>query len=228
MKIGGLQKSSLLDYPGKISAIIFTQGCNFLCGYCHNSELLDDRSNSTFYDESVLEFLKTRVGLLDGVVISGGEPCLQEDIVAFAAKIKSLGFLIKLDTNGSYPEVLEELMVQNLVDYIAMDIKAPIEKYNEIVCTKIFPEKIQKSIELIKNAGVDYEFRTTVVKSQLSMHDFEKIGEMIKGVKRYYLQKFVSSKLVDEKFKNAETYSDEEFEIIAKKLKEDIKKVEIR
>lgn len=223
MKIGGLQKSSLLDFPGKIAAIIFTQGCNFRCTYCHNPELLP--ANGGISPMEFLDFLKTRRGKLDGVVISGGEPCLQKDLMDFVRQIKNMGFLMKLDTNGTFPNVIKEILAQNLVDYIAMDIKAPLEKYSAVACAKISPEKIQKSIELIKNSGLDYEFRTTVVKSQLTIDDFEKIGEMISGAKRYYLQKFLASKNLNAELK---TYSDEEFELIAQKLQNHIQEIRIR
>ncbi len=228
MEIGGFQKSSFLDYPGKIAAIIFTQGCNFHCGYCHNPELLPIKGVSSFDETSVLEFLKNRQGLLEGVVISGGEPCLQYDIVDFVSKIKSMNFCVKLDTNGTFFDVLEELLNKNLIDYIAMDIKSPFGKYNAITCAKIPTEKIKKSIKLIKNSGIDYEFRTTVLKSQLLMNDFEKIGNMICGAKKYYLQKFVSSKNLKEKYSENDTYSDEDFEIIAQNLKKYVEYVGIR
>ncbi len=211
MKIGGLQKSSLIDYPSKIAAIIFTQGCNFRCGYCHNPELLGSEGKTSYSEESVLEFLKSRTGLLDGVVITGGEPTLQKDLVDFVHQVKSLGFAVKIDTNGTSPEVIETLLSQNLVDYIAMDIKAPLEKYETITQTKTDPQKIQNSIKIIMNSGVEYEFRTTVLKSQLCLEDFDEIGKLICGSEKYFLQKFVSSKIFDESLNGAETYSDEEF-----------------
>jgi len=227
MKIGGLQKSSLIDYPGKIAAIIFTQGCNFRCGYCHNPELLSSAEKTSYSEESVLEFLKSRTGLLDGVVITGGEPTLQADLVAFIAKIKSLGFSVKLDTNGTSPEVIEALLAQNLVDYIAMDVKAPLKKYEAIANTKIDPQKIQKSIEIIMNSGVEYEFRTTVLKFQLTFEDFEQIGELISGAKKYFLQQFVPSKILNEALR-IELYTDEELQKIEQNLKKYVDKVEIR
>lgn len=227
MKIGGFQKSSLLDYPGKIAAIIFTQGCNFRCGYCHNPELLANTSASSFDEVSVLKFLQSRQGLLDGIVVSGGEPCLQNDIVDFIQKIKSLGFYVKLDTNGAFPDVLEELLKRKLVDYIAMDIKAALEKYDTVISSKIDTKKIQKSIEMIKNSGVEYEFRTTVIKSQMSDDDFEQISKIICDAKRYYLQKFVASKNLNTNLEN-ENYTEDELEKIAKNLRKNIKEVSIR
>lgn len=217
MIIGGLQKTSLLDFPEKIAAIVFTMGCNFRCGYCHNPELINGGAKI----EEVFEFLKTRQGKLDGVVITGGEPCLQKDLPEFIKQVKELGFAVKLDTNGSFPEMLEKVLPD--LDYVAMDIKAPLEKYSQIVNVDVDTLKILKSIEVLKNGGVDYEFRTTVVKSQLSYEDFEKIGQLIQGAPRYYLQKFVASKILDKGLENEKTYSTEEFERIIDILKPYVK-----
>lgn len=217
MIIGGLQKTSLLDFPEKIAAIVFTMGCNFRCGYCHNPELITGGVKI----EEVFEFLKTRQGKLDGVVITGGEPCLQKDLPEFIKQVKELGFAVKLDTNGSFPEMLEKVLPD--LDYVAMDIKAPLEKYSQIVNVDVDTSKILKSIEILKNGGVDYEFRTTVVKSQLSFEDFEKIGQLIQGAPRYYLQKFVASKILDKGLENEKTYSTEEFERIIDILKPYVK-----
>lgn len=225
--IGGLQKTSLLDYPGKISCIVFTTMCNFRCGYCHNPELLT-KSEPVLTVPAFFEFLKSRMGKLDSVVITGGEPTLQKDLVDFIKKIKSLGFLVKLDTNGTNPDILADLLDMNLLDYIAMDIKAPVNKYTKVAAVNIDIDKIQQSISLIMNSGVNYEFRTTVVKSQLSFEDFDSIGCMIKGAKCYYLQKFVPSKILDNSLIQEETYSNEEFNILCKKLRKYIEFVDYR
>lgn len=217
MIIGGLQKTSLLDFPEKIAAIVFTMGCNFRCGYCHNPELINGEAKI----EEVFEFLKTRQGKLDGVVITGGEPCLQKDLPEFIKQVKELGFAVKLDTNGSFPEMLEKVLPD--LDYVAMDIKAPLEKYSQIVNVDVDTSKILKSIEVLKNGGVDYELRTTVVKSQLSFEDFEKIGQLIQGAPRYYLQRFEASKILDKSLENEKTYSTEEFERIIDILKSYVK-----
>lgn len=217
MIIGGLQKTSLLDFPEKIAAIVFTMGCNFRCGYCHNPELINGEAKI----EEVFEFLKTRQGKLDGVVITGGEPCLQKDLPEFIKQVKELGFAVKLDTNGSFPEMLEKVLPD--LDYVAMDIKAPFEKYSQIVNVDVDTSKILKSIEFLKNGGVDYEFRTTVVKSQLSFEDFEKIGQLIQGAPRYYLQRFEASKILDKSLENEKTYSTEEFKRIIDMLKSYVK-----
>ncbi len=219
MLIGGLQRSSLIDYPEKISAIVFTQGCNLRCGYCHNPELVQAKmfirplSEKKFFD-----FLKTRQGKLDAVTITGGEPTLQSDLPEFIAKIKKLDFLVKLDTNGRDPRMLQGLLKKKLLDYIAMDIKAPLSKYEE-VCGILAPvREIQQSISLIMKSGVDYEFRTTVVKGQLTPDDLLEIGKLIKNARLYILQKFEPSKTNDTEFMKRTTYSDEEFERVRRKL----------
>ena len=222
MLIGGLQKTSLLDFPDKISAIVFTAGCNFRCGYCHNPELI----NQVTTVKDIFEFLNSRKGKLDGVVITGGEPCLQKDLPEFIKKFKSLGFAVKLDTNGSFPEMLEKVLPD--VDYVAMDIKAPLNKYSKIVNINVNIDNIQKSINLLKNSGIDYEFRTTVIKSQLSYKDFEEIGILIQNAPRYYLQKFVPSKILDPSLKSETTYSAEEFEKIKKVLSSYISEIYVR
>lgn len=221
MLIGGLQKLSLIDYPGKIAAIIFTRGCNFRCPYCHNPELV----NPDFFIkpiplEEFFAFLRSRQGELEGVVITGGEPLLQEGLEDFLKKIKELGYLIKLDTNGSFPERLRNIIEKRIVDYLAMDIKAPLEKYQEITNSLIEPIKIKESIDLIINSGLDYEFRTTIVKSQLKKQDILEIGKLMKPDSLYFLQKFISSKVLDSQFLKEITYLDEELEEIRKELEE--------
>lgn len=213
MKIGGLQKFSLIDYPGKICAVLFTQGCNFRCSYCHNPELVNPRLYGTAIpEEEFFKFLSKRQEKLDAVVVTGGEPAFQADLVDFISEIKAMNFLVKIDTNGSCPQVIEELIEGKLVDYIAMDVKAPLERYGEVTASPINPLAIEKSIGLIMKSGIDYEFRTTVVKSLLSENDIVRIGETVAGARKLILQKFIPSKTLDEKFLTAETYSDEDFE----------------
>ena len=229
MLIAGLQKSSLLDYPEKIAAVVFTCGCNFRCDYCHNPDILTDFCSDAACDEQhVLDFLNSRKGKLDAVVVSGGEPTLQKDLPEFFKKIKSKGFLTKLDTNGTNPDVVKKLVHKGLVDYIAMDIKAPVEKYHLITNTCTDIEKIKESIDFIMNCGVDYEFRTTVVKSSLDEKDLENIGKTIKGAKRYYLQKFVATKTLNPAFAFETTYSTQEFEHIKSLLLSCVKEVFVR
>lgn len=226
MQIGGIQKTSLLDYPDKISAIVFTQGCNFRCGYCHNPELLVMKNIASLSQDEIFEFLKTRIGKLDAVVITGGEPCLQQDLLEFIKAIKDLGLLVKLDTNGSYPQVLHKVLPY--VDYVAMDIKAPLGKYSHVTKVNINTQNIEKSINLIMKSGIDYEFRTTVLKNQLNFDDFDEIGKMINGAKKYYLQKFVPTKILDAKLINEKTYADTEFEHIIRILGKYVEQVMLR
>ncbi|MBS4760782.1 MAG: anaerobic ribonucleoside-triphosphate reductase activating protein [Clostridium sp.] len=229
MNIAGLQKSSLLDYPSKIAAVVFTLGCNFRCPYCHNPNLITAVSSEKLLDEAaVFDFLSLRKGKLDAVVVSGGEPTLQSDLENFFVKLKKLGFLTKLDTNGTNPETVQNLIDKHLVDYIAMDIKAPLEKYEEITGRKTDVEKIEKSINLIAESGVDYEFRTTVVRSQLSYEDFYQISKMLNGTMKYYLQKFKPMITLDCAFKKEETYTDEEFLEIKEIMQKNISNVFIR
>lgn len=226
--IGGIQKTTLLDFPERIAAIVFTKGCNFRCGYCHNPELIEFSKESDYHTESFFEFLKTRLNKLDGVVITGGEPTLQSGLYDFVKRIKSMGFEVKLDTNGTNPQVLKKLISDNLLDYIAMDIKAPVGKYEEITQVNVNIQSVLESIKLIMDSGVDYEFRTTVIKLQLSVGDFDEIGNMIQGAKRYYLQKFIPSKCLDEALMDEKSYSDEELKTICEILKKYIETVDFR
>ncbi len=190
MRIAGIQKTSFVDYPGNIAAVVFTAGCNLNCYFCHNRHIIDSEGIDTAYDvDSVMRLLDARRPFLDGVVISGGEPTLQPDLEEFIAKIKKLGYLVKLDTNGTQPFVLKKLLDRNLVNYIAMDIKAPFGKYNEICNAEVDITSIQQSIELIMNAGCDYEFRTTFV-PDLNKGDILEIARTIRGARLYVLQQF--------------------------------------
>lgn len=227
MKIGGFQKTSLIDYPKKIAAVVFTQGCNFRCGYCHNPELIEPNNESLINENEIIGFLKTRIGKLDAVVITGGEPCLQSGLIDFVLKIKELGYLVKLDTNGSYPEKISELLDKKIVDHIAMDVKAPIQKY-ESVSSFQNTDKILESINLIMNSDIDYEFRTTILKSQLSFDDLKEVSFMIKGAKKYYLQQFVPTKLLDESLIYEESYLSEELNKIVAELQKNIESIYIR
>lgn len=229
MFIGGLQKFSLIDYPEKICAIVFTQGCNFRCGYCHNPELSECKNFKEIIPEKeVFDFLKNRKGKLDAVTVTGGEPTLQPDLLKFLRKIKKMGFLVKLDSNGSNPDVLEKVIKEKLADYIAMDIKAPLKKYKDIVNFSIDTERIKRSIELIKSSGIDYEFRTTVVRSQLNINDLSNIGKLIEGSKLYALQKFIPTKMLNKDFVNEHSYSDLEFEGIKGIMEDFVQKCIVR
>jgi len=228
MLIGGLQRFSLIDYPGKISAVVFTQGCNFRCPYCHNPELVSFNREGLIEENYILSFLEERRGKIDGVVLTGGEPTLQSDLVDFLREIKNLGFLVKLDTNGSCPEIIEELLERKLLDYIAMDIKGSLENYSEITNVKVDIEKIKKSIDIIMHSGVSYEFRTTIVKSQLKRDDILKIGESIRSAELYVLQSFRPTKTLDPNFLKETSYTKEELEDIASSLKKLVKRTIVR
>lgn len=191
MTINGMQKLTLLDYPGNVACLIFTQGCNFRCPFCHNSGLLDMNNNCEKIDEKeVFKYLEKRRGLLDGVCISGGEPLLQKDIEDFIRKVKDLGYKVKLDTNGSSPKKLKQLIEDGLIDYVAMDIKNDFLNYDKTagMCTNI--DNIKKSIEIIENSNIEYEFRTTIVKQFHDVRKLEKIIQYIGPNARYYIQNY--------------------------------------
>ncbi|MCH4207653.1 MAG: anaerobic ribonucleoside-triphosphate reductase activating protein [Solobacterium sp.] len=197
MRIGGMQKMTLLDYPDKVAATIFTGGCNFKCPFCHNKDLVFLPENYEFFDpEEVMEYLKKRKGLLDGVCISGGEPLLQDDLPDFIIDIKKLGYLVKLDTNGSYPDRLKDLIDAGLIDYVAMDIKNCPERYAETIGVNpdvFHMENIQKSIDLLQHGKIDYEFRTTVIRELHTKENLVELAKWIKGTKKYYLQQYMDS-----------------------------------
>ncbi|MFB3926155.1 MAG: anaerobic ribonucleoside-triphosphate reductase activating protein [Syntrophales bacterium] len=224
-----MQRFSLIDYPGRICAIVFTRGCNFRCPYCHNPELvLPDAAESRVPENEFFSLLEKRRGKLDGVSITGGEPLLQPGMIPFVRQIKELGYCVKLDTNGSRPDILEEMIAERLLDFIAMDIKAPLEKYQDVVRSPVDTRQINRSISSIIRSGVDYEFRTTIVRSLLSEKDLLEIGRKIEGSERYVLQKFLPAKTLDPSFLKDSCYSDEELQGIKKSLEKYIQSVYIR
>lgn len=188
----GFQKLTLLDYPGKVASTLFTGGCNFRCPFCHNRDLVFlNEKESDIENESIFEFLKKRKGVLDGICISGGEPLMHSGLKDFLKEVKAMGFSVKLDTNGSYFERLKELVEEGLIDYVAMDIKNSKAKYTTTIgLDNISLKSIEKSVKYLLEDHIDYEFRTTVVKEFHQIEDFKKIGQWIKGAKRYYLQNF--------------------------------------
>jgi pyruvate formate lyase activating enzyme len=192
MKIGGLQPVTASDFPGRMAAIIFTQGCNFHCPFCHNGSLLPMNVDTLVGEDTVFAFLQKRRKLLDGVVISGGEPCLQDDLAGFCRQIREMGFAVKLDTNGSRPEVVEGLLNKNLVDFIAMDIKAPLSRLTELTGRVSLGPQIRRSISLIAASGVDHLFRTTDVKPLLSPEDHGRIKELVPPGSLHVVQPFVA------------------------------------
>jgi pyruvate formate lyase activating enzyme len=189
MKIGGFQKLSLLDYPDKLSAIIWTIGCDFRCPFCYNRQIVFGEVNEIPAQE-IFEYLEKRKKFLEGLVITGGEPTFQPDLKEFVRKAKEIGYLIKIDTNGSNPNQIKELIEEKLVDYLSMDVKAPKEKYAELAGCKVDLKRIEKSIELIKQEARDYEFRTTFVPKLLEKKDILEIAKWLETSKRYYLQQF--------------------------------------
>lgn len=210
MVFGGIEKFTLIDYPGKIACMVYTIGCNFRCPYCHNPELVDETTEVRISERELFDFLETRRGMLEGVVITGGEPTMHHDLPRVMRDIKSRGFLVKLDSNGTNPQMLEEAIAEKLVDYIAMDMKAPLASYGQAVARPVDIAAIRRSIALIMASGVEYEFRTTIVKSMLSQEDIRQIGEEIRGAKQYVLQKFIPTKLLNPQFLKKVSYSDEE------------------
>ncbi len=194
MLIKGFQKLTVLDFPGHTACTVFTGGCNFRCPFCHNALLVTELDEDFYTEEEIFEHLEKRKNVLDGVAVTGGEPLLQKDIERFLYEIKDKGFAVKLDTNGSFPDKLEGILQLGLADYVAMDIKNCPEKYGETVGVEKFDiTPIEKSIELLKNSGVDYEFRTTVTANFHTLEDIGKISQWIKGTPRYFLQNFEDS-----------------------------------
>ncbi len=186
MKIINYIKNSLIDYPGKIAAVLFTNGCNWNCWYCQNKKILTDTED---YTREFFDYLRTRKGWIDGVVVCGGEPTIHADLPELCSAIKSLGYSVKLDTNGTNPEMIKELVERQLVDYVAMDIKAPPTKLKEMVDSNNALNKVAESIELLKTCGVDYEFRSTIT-PDLTLNDIIVMAGMIRGAKRYFLQNY--------------------------------------
>ncbi len=219
MKIGGIQKTSLLDYPDIISAIIWTVGCNFRCPFCYNKDIVLGNVQP-IPEKEVILFLEKRKGMLEGLVITGGEPLMQNDIADFCEKVKKMGYLVKIDTNGMYPEKLKELIDKKLIDYVAMDIKAPRTKYDKLTNVKADIKKIEESIKILQNSKLDYEFRTTFVPELLTKNDIIEIAKWLKGSKKYYLQQFkLNPPLVSAKFEEALPYSKKEFVDILEEIK---------
>ncbi len=192
MNITGIQKLTLLDFPGYTAATLFTNGCNFMCPFCHNSALVvDSYQNKCLNEEDIFNFLKERYGKLDAICITGGEPLLQKDLIPFISKVKEIGYKVKLDTNGYLFDKLKEIIDLKLVDYVAMDIKNSLNKYSLTAgINTLFTENIVKSINLLKEGRVDYEFRTTIVKELHTLNDIKEISTLLKGSKKYFLQQF--------------------------------------
>jgi pyruvate formate lyase activating enzyme len=222
MRISGFQKTTLVDYPGKIACSIFVKGCNFRCGFCHNPELIN-KQGEEFDTESILEEIKSRFyeGWCEGICVSGGEPTLYNELPDFLQRLKKIGLSVKLDTNGSNPQMLRELLERKIVDYVAMDIKSPINRYNEITCSKIRPEDIEESIEIVKLFS-EHEFRTTVI-PVLNEKDLRVMGGLVSrsGKPRLYtLQQFRNTKTYDPEYSRMKPKSSKELERLRKIMQE--------
>lgn len=232
--IGGLQKVTLVDYPGKVACTVFLSGCNFRCPFCYSKELVlpEKIKDHPYLEEDYLfSFLEERKDFLDGVVLCGGEPTINSDLLDFCKKIKKIGFCIKLDTNGSNPEILKELIKEKLLDYIAMDIKAPLDqaKYNLANGVDISLEKIKESIEIIKKSGIDYEFRSTIVHKIHSKEDILQMARDIAPADKYFLQQFHGEKgTIDPNFSNLKPFEDKDLEEIKKQIESLFKIFKIR
>lgn len=229
VKIKGIQKLSTIDYPGRLACILFTGGCNFRCKYCHNPELipLENAEMETISEEAVLDFLEQRRGKLDGVSITGGEPTLHRDLPELIRKIKDSGFLVKLDTNGTNPEMVERLIREGLVDYWAMDVKQVPEKYEALTgFGKV--ELLRKSMKLIMGAGVEYEFRSTILADEHSKADLVGMAKMIEGAERYYLQNFRPGETLDPAYAEKRGFTPAELKELCEAVRPYVKKCEVR
>ena len=227
MVISGFQKLTLVDYPGHTACILFTQGCNFKCPFCHNSDLISGANKPNIIDEQVIfDYLDKRKGLIDGVVVSGGEPLLQKDIELFIRKIKEKGYKVKLDTNGSKPNILKKLIDESLLDYVAMDVKNTFTKYEVTTGISTNIKDIKESIEILKDSNIDYEFRTTIVKE---LHNFEDIMEILNYIGtnvKFYIQNYRDCDTV--LIKGLHGFSDNELQFIEENLKMKFPNVNIR
>lgn len=224
MKFSGLQKTSLLDYPDHIASVLFTPGCNLRCPYCHNYKIAVDPQPPFLQEGAALQILESRKKYVDSVVITGGEPCMHKELPKFLAKLKERGFLVKLDTNGCFPDVLQECLPY--VDYVAMDIKTSPEKYNLLGTTDT--TALKRSVEILKTGKVPYEFRTTVVPEIVTAEDIPAIGELVRGAKVYALQQFVAEDTLDKRFKSLKPYAPETIKEFAEVLKKYVENVQLR
>ena len=228
MKIHGFQKTTLLDYPGHVAATVFVGGCNFRCPFCHNGLLvLESETQPAIPEEEVLSYLQKRQGILEGICITGGEPTLQPDLAAFIRRLKGLGYQVKLDTNGGCPQILEQLLQEGLLDYVAMDIKASPDNYAAAAGLKEMDfDKIRQSIRLLMKSNISYEFRTTVVKGIHTLEEFEEIGRLLQGCRAYYLQGFRESESMVGQ--GCQAFSAHEMEKMAEMAGKYIDRVELR
>jgi len=229
MRIGGFQKVSLIDYPGQIGSVVFAQGCNMRCPYCHNPELVEPALYKNLQDvRYIMSFLEMRKGKIDAVTITGGEPTLQSELKTVIKTIHNMGYLVKLDTNGTFPEVLKTLIEAGDINYIAMDIKAPFAKYAMVTRSAVEPAKIRESIDIIMSSGIEYEFRTTAVPSLTTLEDLLDIISNIKDARCYAVQAYVPVKILYADDIGVKTFSPEEMNTIKETLDKYLPNVIIR
>ena len=226
MIIGGFEKLTLLDFPGKLACIIFTQGCNFKCSYCQNSTLLGSNNQETIPEKEIFDYLEKRRKVLDGVVISGGEPTIQKGLLQFIKRVKEMRFLVKLDTNGSNPSIIQKLIDENLVDYIAMDIKNIFDKYSDVIKINTNMDNIKKSVELLKKSNIDHEFRTTIIKNFHSIDNILDICKYLGKNEILYIQNFEDSYGVVDK--SLKSFTKEELIDIQNKINKKFANVKVR
>ncbi|SRR6056297_1546667 len=228
MLIGGLQKTTLLDYPDKVASTVFTIGCNYRCSYCHNPDIVKGVAGVISMEE-IMKFLNSRKKVLDAVCITGGEPTIHNDLPDFIAKLKKMNLLVKLDTNGTNPKMLSDLIKNGLIDYVAMDIKAPWDKYQKVVCRKVNTEDLKKTIKTVIDSGVDHEFRSTVLPTLHSKEDIIQMAKQVKGAKKYYLQQFrVASDLVSSEFTDKKPFTKKQMREIISEFKSWFKDCNLR
>jgi pyruvate formate lyase activating enzyme len=233
MNIGGYQKLTLIDFPGTLATTVFTVGCNFRCPFCHNPELVlgagqvaSGTENKT--EQEFFAFLEKRKGKLEGVCITGGEPTLQPDLVDFVKKVRAMGFLVKLDTNGARPDILKKLLDLKLLDFVAMDIKNQLKNYEKTVGVKVDTKRIELSVELIRNSRLPYEFRTTVVPGIHTEKDFVAIAKWLSGAQAYYLQEYREDVILDKNLKRKTKGRKVDLEKIQSAIAKNFEKMGIR
>lgn len=227
MLIHGLQKMTLLDFPGKVACTIFLGACDFRCPFCHNWELVDGSAPAQMSDDKLMDFLKKRTGVLEGVAITGGEPMINKDLPDLMRRIKELGFPVKVDTNGNHPEMLRQVIDEGLVEYVAMDVKNSLDRYSATIGKECFDtSNVEESIQILLEGKIDYEFRTTVVAQLHDEDSFRGIGPMIEGAKHYYLQKFTDRDTVP--FEGLSAPEDDEMRKYADIIRPYVPSVELR
>ncbi|MDD4606965.1 MAG: anaerobic ribonucleoside-triphosphate reductase activating protein [Patescibacteria group bacterium] len=232
MQFNGFQKTSLIEWPGKIVSIVWVAGCNFRCPFCYNRDLVLKNTNLKIFEESkILEYLEENKNLIDGLMITGGEPTLQPELADFLAKVHQLNLKVGVESNATRPEIIENLLKNKLVDYLAVDIKAPLEKdkYKKLTGVEIDVEKIKKSIKLIKDSDIEYEFRTTIIPGLLNKDDILEISQTLKGAQRYVIQRFIPQEtMINHDLVEIKPYSKEELLAIEREIKDNFQECYVR